>query len=81
MKLEVIKSGEQFIIPELQKLKIKNKRFFVELDEVEVSDIPTFQEFIAQNWRSILSKSLSNYHDDNHTWQLEYGQYLMEKSA
>ncbi len=80
MKLEVIQSGEQFIIPELQKLKIKSKRFFVELDDIEVSGISTSQEFVAQNWRSILSKSLSNYRDDN-TWQLEYGQHLMEKLA
>lgn len=80
MKLEVIQVGEQFIIPELQKLKLKNKRIFVELDDVEVNDTTVSPEFIAQNWRSILSKSLSNYHDDN-TWKLEYGQYLMEKSA
>lgn len=79
MKLEVIQSGEQFIILELQKLKIKNKRIFVELDDIEVSNTSISQELIAQNWRSILSKSLSNYHDDK-TWQLEYGQYLMEKS-
>lgn len=80
MKLEVIQVGEQFIIPELQKLKLKNKRVFVELDDVEVNDTTVSPEFIAQNWRSILSKSLSNYHYDN-TWKLEYGQYLMEKSA
>lgn len=78
MKLEVIQVGEQFIIPELQKLKLKNKRIFVELDDVEVNDTTVSPEFIAQNWRSILSKSLSNYHDDN-TWKFEYGQYLMEK--
>lgn len=78
MKLEVIQSGEQFIILELQKLKIKNKRIFVELDDIEVSNTSISQELIAQNWRSILSKSLSNYHDN--TWQLENGQYLMEKS-